>query len=98
MRNQTKKPRIHRLHLKFLNLNPARTFFFSVAQKLHLLNINRLLVFVQKTLAPETKPVMAGIWPDEKTFLSAVKSFKQKGGFAAKSAIPVIVHRQLFLG
>ena len=45
-----------------------------------------------KYLVPHTAPVLAGIWPDENTFLSAVKSLKQKGYKRFSTVTPCPIH------
>ncbi len=47
--------------------------------------------FIHKKLGPKTSPVLAGIWPDEEAFLSAIKSLKQQGykNFSAITPCPV---------
>ncbi len=51
-----------------------------------------LLLQVKESLAPETEPVLAGIWSDEKSFLSAIKELKQKGYKKISAITPCPVH------
>ena len=47
---------------------------------------------IQKKLAPEGKPVLAGIWSNEQAFLSAIKSLKEKGYKQFSAITPCPVH------
>ena len=51
-----------------------------------------LLLQVKERLAPETEPVLAGIWSDEESFLSAIKNLKQKGYKKMSTITPCPVH------
>ena len=51
-----------------------------------------LLLQVKESLAPETKPVLAGIWSDEDSFCSAIKELKQKGYKKISAITPCPVH------
>ncbi len=54
-----------------------------------LLNI---LMKIKDKAASQTEPVLAGIWPDEKSFLSAVKGLKQKNYEQFSAITPCPVH------
>lgn len=51
-----------------------------------------LLLQVKESLAPETEPVLAGIWSDEDSFLSAIKELKQRGYKKISAITPCPVH------
>ena len=51
-----------------------------------------LLLQVKESLASETEPVLAGIWSNEESFLSAIKSLKQKGYKKISAITPCPVH------
>ncbi len=53
--------------------------------------IKKLLLSVKSSVQKDTDPVLAGIWADEKEFISAIKELKTKGhkGFSAITPFPV---------
>ena len=51
-----------------------------------------LLLKLKENMASETEPVLAGIWADESSFLSAIKSLKQKGHKKISAITPCPVH------
>jgi len=52
----------------------------------------QLLLKLKSQLMPETEPVLAGIWSDEGSFLTAIKSLKQKGYKNMEAITPCPIH------
>ena len=51
-----------------------------------------ILLRVKEKMGPKTEPVLAGIWSDEESFLSGIKSLKQKGYKKLSAITPCPVH------
>ena len=54
--------------------------------------ILNLLLNLKEKLRPQTEPVLAGIWPDEASYLSAVRGLQQKGYKKLSAITPCPVH------
>lgn len=54
--------------------------------------LEHLLQKIKEKVGPQTEPVLAGIWSNEKTFLSAIKALKQKGYKKISTITPCPVH------